>query len=81
MKLHCKLRDYRGRRSLSDIERETKAAGHRVSGGILSQIERGRTLPTDAQIPVLEQVYALPFKEWYASEFVLIAFEPDGDDT
>jgi transcriptional regulator with XRE-family HTH domain len=79
MRVACKLRTHRGDRSLAVIEAATYAAGHNVSGGILSQIERGRTLPTDEQIPVLEQVYGIAFADWYESPYVLIALQPDED--
>lgn len=72
MRVACTLRTLRGQRSLADIEKATDADGVRVSGSIVSQIERGMTLPTDAQIPVLERAYGAPVTDWYDGRTLLV---------
>ena len=76
MRLSCRLRDLRGTRSLRDIELATIAAGHKVSGGVLSQIERGIMLPTDEQLHALEHAYGAPAEQWY-SRLALRAIQED----
>lgn len=71
MRVGCALRDLRGRRSLSEMARQTG-----VSAGILSQIERGRMLPTDAQVPALEAAYGAPAHGWY-TRATLLVIQPD----
>jgi transcriptional regulator with XRE-family HTH domain len=82
MRLRCHLRDIRERMprkpdrkkvSLSDI-----AAASNVSGGVLSQIERGIYLPTDTQIPALEQAYGVPASEFWPPRVLLVL---EGDET
>lgn len=76
MRLECRLRDLRGDRSLKAMQEQTRQAGHEVSSGILSQIERGMTLPTDEQAPALEQAYGAPRTSWY-DEQALLAIQRD----
>lgn len=72
MRLQCKLRELRGERTLRDIEAAAEAAGHKVSPGTLSQIERGLQLPTDAQLAALEQAYGADVATWYEPRALLV---------
>ena len=76
MRVQCRLRDLRGGRSLRQMEEATREAGHQVSAGILSQIERGVMLPTDAQVPALEQAYGAAATSWY-DKWALLAIQSD----
>lgn len=72
MRLQCTLRLLRGDRSLRDMQAATKTAGHEVSAGILSQIERGVMLPTDAQLAALEHAYGAEAATWYDPRVLLL---------
>lgn len=76
MRLTCRLRDYRGDRSLREMAIATEAAGHQVSAGELSRIERGTLLPTDKQTAALEQAYGHPVTAWY-DPVALLAIQVD----
>ena len=39
----------------------------KINRGILSAIERGRTLPTDRQMQILEQAYGLRRDQFYSA--------------
>lgn len=64
MRLRTNLRELRGDRQLVDIERELRAAGHKISRADLSRIERGQQLPTDEQMYALMDVYGWTH-DWY----------------
>jgi transcriptional regulator with XRE-family HTH domain len=74
MRVRCHLREFRGKRSLRDVAEQVG-----INHGMLSQIERGRVLPRDDQIPALEQVYGEPHERWYP-ELVLAAIAIGFDD-
>lgn len=74
MYIACHLREIRGKRPMREVEAE--AGIHR---GTLSMIERGRLLPTEAQIPQLEAAYEAPLHEWYPP-FVLAAVAREVED-
>lgn len=76
MRLTCRLREYRGDRSLRNMADATNQAGYQVSAGELSRIERGTLLPTDKQIPALEQAYGHPATDWY-DPIALLAIQVD----
>ncbi len=61
MRLRCRLRDLRGRRTLAQVLASARDADPEVklSRGTLSELERGVRLPTDAQTPALEHAYGL----------------------
>jgi transcriptional regulator with XRE-family HTH domain len=82
LRIHCYLREIRERMpckpdgkkvSLSDIAR---ASG--VSGGVLSQIERGIYLPPDDRLAQLEHAYGAAIEDWYPPR-TLLALEDDTD--
>ena len=52
------------------------AASMGMSAGTLSQIERGRALPSDRQLAVIAEAYGAPPSKWYPPT-VLLALEPD----
>lgn len=64
MRLACQLRRFREQRdpklSLRDVEAATG-----ISRGYLSRYERGRELPRDDKVPVLEETYGMPSRDWY----------------
>ncbi len=72
MKLHCKLRDLRGDRSLRHV---AETAG--ISSGVLSQIEQGRALPRDRDLERLEAVYGAPVEQWYSPRTLVAMREED----
>jgi transcriptional regulator with XRE-family HTH domain len=43
-----------------------------INRGTLSQIERGKLLPAEDQIPAIEAAYGAPVHKWYP-DFVLAA--------
>jgi transcriptional regulator with XRE-family HTH domain len=79
MHVRTNLRDLRGKRSLRDME-----ALSGVSGGVLSQIERGVLLPFDRQIPSLEAAYGAPLESWFGTDLygrrVLAVLLPDEEE-
>ena len=60
MIVECRLRDYRGDRTLRALEQLTG-----INKGLLSMIEAGRLLPRDRDIAALEQAYGHARSEWY----------------
>lgn len=74
MRLRCHLREFRGKRTLKEI-----AAGSGVSMSVLSQLERGRMVPTDQEVTALEREYGQPVESWYPPR-TLVAFEGDLED-
>lgn len=75
MRLHCNLREFRGKRVLRELAEE---AG--ISAGVLSMIERGHTLPMDADVPTLERVYGCTRTAWY-DPGALLAIQRDQERT
>ena len=73
MHLACHLREIRGKRPIREVEAESG-----VSRAYLSQIERGRMLPTEDQIPELERAYGVMLHEMYPA-FVLAAVNRDDE--
>jgi transcriptional regulator with XRE-family HTH domain len=67
--VRCHLSEFRGSRSIREIARE---AG--INPGQLSEIEAGRRLPRDEEIPKLAEVYGAPLSKWYPP-LVLVALE------
>ena len=76
MKLSCRLREIRGRRSLRDL---ADAAG--INRGTLSMIETGRALPKDEWLEAIERVYGAPPEEWYPPRTLLAIGWDSGDDS
>jgi transcriptional regulator with XRE-family HTH domain len=74
VRLRCHLREFRGKRTLKEI-----AAGSGVSMSVLSQLERGRMVPTDHEVAALEREYGKAIEFWYPPR-TLIAFEQDVED-
>lgn len=64
MRLRCYLREIRedSKRSLADLERATG-----ISGGTLSQIERGLLVPIPKHLEAIERGYGVPPSKWYSS--------------
>lgn len=60
MRVRCRLRHLRGKRSLRAMEAETG-----ISRGYLSRYENGKEFPRDHHIPALEKAYGAPAKTWY----------------
>lgn len=83
MRVRCHLRDIRERMPRKENGKRvtttdiSKTAG--VGGGIISQIERGMTFPTDRQIEPLEQAYGAPITDWYAPRVLLVLEEDETD--
>lgn len=69
MRVRCFLKEVRGPITLRHIAAE---AG--VNPGMLSRIEQGIALPSDDEIPALEQAYGAPITDWYPP-LVLLAVE------
>jgi transcriptional regulator with XRE-family HTH domain len=61
--VQCHLRGFRGDRTLQEL-----AGRAGVSKGQLSQIEQGRSLPRDRDVPLLERAYGQPRSEWYPAD-------------
>jgi transcriptional regulator with XRE-family HTH domain len=74
MYVYCRLRFIRGKRTLAELARESG-----VAAAYLSQIERGRLIPTEEQIVGLERGYGAPLHEMYPA-FVLAACAREYDE-
>lgn len=75
MHLACQLRSFRGDRTLKQV-----AAASGVPQSMLSMIERGLMVPTDQQIPGLEEAYGHPVSAWYDRRTLLALQAGDGSD-
>lgn len=74
MRVRCHLREIRGKRSLRDV---AELAG--VNRGLLSSIERGRSLPPDHWLEPLERAYGEPRTKWWPEETLLVLeYDEDG---
>lgn len=73
MRVRCNLTEIRGPRSLRSV-----ALAAEVNAGQLSEIEQGRRLPKDDEIPRLIQAYGASFTKWYPP-LVLVALEVEDD--
>jgi transcriptional regulator with XRE-family HTH domain len=62
------LREFRSELGISIRLAEERTG---ISRAYLSQIERGRLLPTDRQAKAIEEVYAAPRTEWYGRDGLL----------
>jgi transcriptional regulator with XRE-family HTH domain len=69
------LKEIRGKRSLRDVAED---AG--INYGILSGIERGRTLPSPKQLDGIERAYGVPPHEWYPGEVLRVIEHPERED-
>lgn len=82
MRVRCRLREIRdalprnnGKKiSLRDIQDRCN-----VSPGVLSMLEQGKALPTDRQIPALEEAYGATVDTWYEPK-LLLELEHDPED-
>jgi transcriptional regulator with XRE-family HTH domain len=73
--VQCHLRQFRGDRTLQALADQSG-----VSKGQLSQIEQGRSLPRDRDVPLLERAYGHPRSEWYPADVAgVLAYEGTGD--
>lgn len=72
MRVHCHLREIRGRRSLRSV---AAAAGR--NHGELSLIELGRLFPKDEWLPLLERAYGRPRHDFYPPEVLLLIQRDD----
>lgn len=79
MRVRCKLRELRGRRSISEMARACAEHGLKISSGSLSLLERGLMLPPDRQIEALQNAYGAPITDWYMPG-LLLELEHDPDD-
>jgi transcriptional regulator with XRE-family HTH domain len=77
MRLRCRLRELRGRRSLSKMAAATEEGGKRIFAGVLSLIERGRMLPADDQLEAIAAAYGEDIESWYDWRGPLVAVEMD----
>jgi transcriptional regulator with XRE-family HTH domain len=73
VRLHCRLREFRGGRTLREI---SDASG--VGQPDLSRIERGQQLPADDWLLALEDAYGSPRHEWWPRE-VLVLLQRDDE--
>jgi transcriptional regulator with XRE-family HTH domain len=76
VKLRCALRPLREAQGLSLREMSERTG---INHGTLSQLEKGRLLPSDPQLPTLEGAYGEPVEAWYSAR-VLVELQDDGDD-
>jgi transcriptional regulator with XRE-family HTH domain len=65
VRLSCRLRDLRGDRTVREVAAE---AG--VSASLISQLERGRALPKQDDVPGLERAYGAPAHSWWPAVVV-----------
>ena len=72
MRVRCRLRELRGRRSIRDM---AEATG--VQPAYLSLLEQGRLLPSDSWRVALEQAYGAPLARWYEGH-VFVSLEQPG---
>jgi transcriptional regulator with XRE-family HTH domain len=68
------LREIRGKTPLREL---AESAG--INHGILSAIERGRTLPSTKQLEGIEQAYGAGPEHWYPPEVLLVLQHPEPD--
>jgi transcriptional regulator with XRE-family HTH domain len=75
MHLRCRLREFRGRRTLREV-----AAVSGLPVSLLSQLERGRMVPTDAEIRQLEPAYGRLLRDWYDWRGPLLVVDMDEEE-
>jgi transcriptional regulator with XRE-family HTH domain len=73
VRVTCHLRGFRGDRTLAAI---TEQSG--VSQADLSRIERGRMVPADDQVALLEEAYGQPRHLWWPPEVLVVLQDDEG---
>lgn len=81
MRVRCHLREIRERMPRRDDGKRVAltdiADKSGVSTGQLSLLERGISLPTDRELPGLEEAYGVSIDEWYAPKVLLVLEEDE----